>query len=316
MYGCHKERSIISSGPPVLYILFYGVYFCYDFHEMTVIDVHIHGIGGFGTRDATPEDILNVAEIMASHGVSAIVPTIYSAPIEAMRSDMAAVRGAMEARSGKGSAILGVHLEGPFLNPVCGGALEPSSFLGPGERLYRGLIEGFEDTIRIITISPELDGALTLIRLACDAGIVVSMGHSNATFAEAEAGFQHGARGITHLFNGMRAFHHREPGIAGFGLLNPHVYVELIADPYHLHRDTIDLVFKVKAPSRVIIVSDSVKQTADAVTTKEAVRDPSGRLQGGAVTVTEACRSLIEAGFDPEAVFRCVGSNPEAYLGL
>ena len=283
---------------------------------MTVIDVHTHGIGGFGTRGATPEDILRIAEIEASHKVSAIVPTIYSGTIEAMRADMAAVKTAMNVRSGSGAAILGVHLEGPFLNPAHAGALDPATFLAPGERLYRGLVEGYEDIIRIITISPELDGALGLVRLARDAGIVVSMGHSDATLAEAEAGFQHGASGVTHLFNAMRAFHHREPGIAGFGLVNPHVYVELIADLYHLHRSTIELVFKAKAPSRIILVSDSVKETPEAARVEGAIAGPSGRLQGGAVTVTEACRLLIEAGFDPEAVAGSVSSNPEAYLGL
>lgn len=281
---------------------------------MTVVDVHTHGIGGFDTRTESAEDILKIAEIHAGHGVNAIIPTVYPGPIEVMRTNMAAVREAQEKQKGRGALILGVHLEGPFLNPAFSGALDPSAFLPPEERLYRRLVEGFEDTIRIITISPELDGALRLIKVMRDEAVTVSMGHTNATLGEAEAGFQRGAQGITHLFNGMRAYHHREPGIVGFGLLNPYVYVEVIADSYHLHSKTLDLIFRVKDLSRIILVSDSVKETPDAAGAEGALKDPSGRLQGGAVSVTEACRTLIGAGFDAEAVLRCVSSNPAAYL--
>ncbi|VAX34357.1 N-acetylglucosamine-6-phosphate deacetylase, partial [hydrothermal vent metagenome] len=144
-------------------------------------------------------------------------------------------------------------------------------------------------------------------------GIIVSMGHSDATYAEAERGFHSGARGITHLFNAMRGIHHREPGIAGFGLLNQDVYIELIADPFHLHERTIELIFKVKNPERIIIVSDSVKQTRTS-SKSQGITEGDGRLSGGGMTVIESSRRLAGMGFDEEVVMRCVTENPERYL--
>ena len=141
------------------------------------------------------------------------------------------------------------------------GALDPGSFIPPGERAFRDLTEGLEEVVRIVTIAPEMEGAIRLIRQMARSGIRVNMGHSNATYAEAEAGFRAGARGITHLFNAMRGFHHREPGIAGFGLLNKDVYVEIIGDLVHLHPETVELIVRLKDAGKVVLVSDSVRET-------------------------------------------------------
>ncbi len=157
--------------------------------------------------------------------------------------------------------IIGVHLEGPFLNPAKCGSLNAMTFIEPSEKPFSELVEGFEDIIKIITMAPELDGAPMLIKRISDVGIIVNMGHSDATFEEAEKGFHSGARGITHIFNAMRGFHHREPGIAGFGLLNNDIFIEVIADPFHLHRATLELILKVKNPKRIIIVSDMVRES-------------------------------------------------------
>ena len=170
-------------------------------------------------------------------------------------------------------------------------------------------------SLRVITVAPELRGAPALIRKMTKAGIVVSMGHSDATYSEAEKGWRAGARGITHLFNAMRGFHHREPGLAGFGLLNGDIYVEVIADPYHLHPATLELIFKMKSPERILIVSDSVKDTK--VTGRvRAVADAHGTLQGGSMTVTQSSRRLIEMGFDEVTVMNAITANPERYLRL
>jgi N-acetylglucosamine-6-phosphate deacetylase len=286
---------------------------------MKVIDVHIHGVGGCETRTADPGKLLKIAAIQGARGVSAILPTIYPARIDEMRSNMEAVKRAMEiqAREGDGAKILGANLEGPFLNPSFRGALDAGAFLPPDERSYRQIAEGFENIIRIVTISPELDGALRLIRSLTDKGVIVSLGHTNATFNEAEAAYHQGARGITHLFNAMRPYHHREPGIAGFALLNPHIYVELIGDSFHLHRGTIDLVFKVKDPSRIMIVSDSIKEASETGQPAPAgLTDAAGMLLGGAMAVTEAAVRLIEAGFDRDLIHGCISANPEKYLRL
>jgi len=248
---------------------------------METIDIHTHGIGGFDTITITAEHIVRIAQIQGSHGISKILPAIFPASIEEMRANMTAVKKAMEIQRAKNerikakgikassraapheSRVFGVHLEGPFLNPSRCGALNPLSFLNPDIDTLKKLTDGFEDMIKIITIAPELDGATKLIKAATDMGIIVSMGHSDATYEESQAGFHAGATGITHIFNAMRGFHHREPGIAGFGLTNPHIYIEVIADPYHLHPETIKLIFKGKNPEKIIIISDSIKNTLE-----------------------------------------------------
>jgi len=280
---------------------------------MNIIDIHTHGIGGFDTRTSNPIDIIRMAEIQASLGVSAIVPTIYPDSIEIMRQNMMAVQKAMELQ--KNAAILGVHLEGPFLNSVRCGALKSSSFIEPNESNLKKLLEGFEDMVKIITIAPELNGAAKLIRKISDMGIIASMGHSDATYSEAEAAFNAGAKGITHLFNAMRNFHHREPGIAGFGLLNKEVYIEVIADPYHLNIKTMELIFRTKNPEKIILISDSVSGTKITETEREhGVVDDTGRLQGGSMSIMESSRRLTELGFNEGIVKRSITKNPETYL--
>jgi N-acetylglucosamine-6-phosphate deacetylase len=321
---------------------------------MSVIDIHTHGIGGYDTKMLSEDDILKIAEIQGYHGVSEILLTIYPSTIKMMRDNMHIVKKArdkqdtrckmqdtrsrikenknsgimdrasfirnynseLKAQTFTPSKIIGIHLEGPFLNPSECGALDAKAFIEPTEYKFKKLIEGFEDIVKVITIAPEIKGATSLIRKMSGKGIIVSMGHSDATYAEAEAGFQAGADGITHIFNAMCGFHHREPGIAGFGLLNQDIYIEVIADPYHLHVKTLDLIFKTKNPDRIIIVSDSVKGTKKRKNKRagQAITDALGRISGGCMTVTESSKRLIEMGFDENLIMRCITKNPERYL--
>jgi len=327
---------------------------------MRSIDVHTHGIGGYDTRTDLEDDILKIAEVLGSHGTSEIIPTIYPASIKEMRKNMMTVRKAMEeqlsAISSQQSAppsippprggrarerervkapnlklarIIGIHLEGPFLNPSRCGALDARTFIEPSEKNLQKLLEGFEDIVKIVTVAPELRGAVHLIKKISDMGIIVSMGHSDATFSEAEAGFRAGAKGITHIFNAMRGVHHREPGIAGFGLINRDIYIEVIADPFHLHPKTLELIFKVKNHGKIIIVSDSVKETNSppsppykggvqrrARKIVRAVTDAHGKLQGGSMTIVESLKRLIKMGFDKKVITDCITKNPRRYLSV
>jgi N-acetylglucosamine-6-phosphate deacetylase len=188
-------------------------------------------------------------------------------------------------------------------------------FLEPAVRNFRRLIDGFGDIVRIITVAPELKGATRLIKTIADMGIIVSMGHSDATYAEAEAGYKAGAKGITHIFNAMRGIHHREPGIVGFGLLNKEIYIEVIADPFHLNTKTIELIFQVKDPKRILIVSDTVKDTKTTSAPK-GVRNKRGMPLGGSMAIPESARRLIGMGFREKAVMDCISKNPAKYLNL
>ena len=309
--------------------------------EMKITDIHTHGIGGYDTRTTTEEHILKIAAIQGSYGISDILLTIYPSSIQGMREHMETVRKAMEIQQSsvqshhsglkiqntsqkstsvgpfpddsRPATISGIHLEGPFLNPLQCGSINAETCIEPTEYAFKELTEGFEDIIKIITIAPEIHGALRLVKKISDTGVLVSMGHSDAAYAEAEEGFRAGAKGITHIFNAMRGFHHREPGIAGFGLSNQDVYIEIIADPFHLHDRVIDLIFKIKNPVKIIIISDTVKET-DKENQRSGVRDDRGKLLGGSMVVTESAERLIKRGYDKDVIMRCITENPQAYL--
>ncbi len=290
---------------------------------MKIIDIHTHGIGGFDTRTSDLSHLLKIADLHGARGTQEIVLSVYPATIAVMRQNMELIRRAMEAQAASigiktpddqpAARIVGLHLEGPFLNPMKAGALNSITFLEPDEQRMHELIDGYEDIIRTITVAPELPGAKQLIQAIVNKGIRVNMGHSDASYAEAEAGFHAGATGIAHLFNAMSGFHHREPGIAGFGLMNKDVYVEIIGDPYHLHPETIRMVFALKPSERIILVSDSVRNT-HAFLQPEVVTDSHGRLLGGGLTLAEASAHLKQIGLDKGTIMKSITENPERYI--
>ncbi len=295
---------------------------------MKLIDIHTHGISGVDTAEASEHQILTIAELQGQAGVSEIIPAVYPSSLAAMRKQMQAIQKAMDIqRSGSRSQdaemksstsaakIIGMHLEGPFLNSVQCGALDAGSFLEADEKTFKELIEGFEKEVKIITIAPELERATSLIRLISDMGIIASMGHSDATYAEAENGFHAGARGITHIFNAMRGIHHREPGISGFGLMNQEVYTEVIADPFHLDKRMIDLIFTLKSPEKIIIISDTVK-TSKMTPSTDGIQNEYNKLIGGSLTIKEASEHLIQMGLNKEIVQKAISQNPEQYLDV
>jgi N-acetylglucosamine-6-phosphate deacetylase len=265
--------------------------------------------------------VLRIAQLHGSLGVSHIVPAVYSATIKTMRENMDVIMQAIEVQNETGvekksARILGIYLEGPFLNPTMCGALDAASFLDPDEGSLKKLIEGYEDIVKIITIAPELQGALKLIKNISDAGIIASMGHSDALYADAEAGHRAGARGITHLFNAMRGIHHREPGLAGYGLMNKDIYIEFIADPFHLDAGMIEFILSAKNQDRIIIVSDTVKAAGTHPGIEHRITDEADKLLGGSMTIRESSQRLIQMGVDERIIEKTISYNPARYLNL
>ncbi len=280
--------------------------------RQSLVDIHVHGAEKYDTRTRRQDDIIQMADIHGKRGTSALVPTVYPGSIEAMRENMAAIRRAMAARR-EGAGILGVHLEGPFLNRERAGSLDGNSFADPSRETYARLIEDFEDIIKIITIAPELPGALRLIELSREQGFLVQMGHSDATFEQAEEGKRAGATGITHLFNAMRGFHHREPGLAGFGLMDDDIYVEIIADMAHLHPQSLKMIFDMKSPDKIILISDSIMGPGWGT---GPIRGAGGTLLGSGIALADAIKNLVSFGVPPELALRFASGNPMKYLGI
>ncbi len=292
------------------------------------VDLHTHGIGRYDTRTHNPSDILRIAELHAAAGTDAILPAVYPAPVVEMRGNMEAVRQAMERQAERNgetreitnpsnasfrheARILGVHLEGPFLNPERCGALDKAAFARPGLSSLRELVAGYEGIVKVITIAPEIPGALKVIERCRALGIRVNMGHSDATYKEAARGKRAGATGITHLFNAMRPFHQREPGLAGLGLVDEEVYIEVIADGFHLHPVTLELIFNRKRLDRIILVSDSVKGTKGS---NPAVN--KGILAGSGITLLDSYKVLKGIGVPEAEIVEAATDNPKRYLAL
>jgi len=277
-----------------------------------LIDIHVHGAEDYDTRTRRQDDILRIASIHGRRGTSALLPTVYPGSVEAMRENMGAIRRAMESQR-QGAEILGVNIEGPFLNPHRAGSLDGKSFSEPSAEKLTRLVEDFEDIIKIVTVAPELPGALKVIELCREKGFRVHMGHSDATFEQAEEGKRAGATGITHLFNAMRGFHHREPGLAGFGLMDEDLYVEVIADLAHLHPQCFKMLFDMKPPEKIILVSDSVKGPGWG---GGPVRGPGGMLMGSGIVLEDAVKNLASLGVSLDTSLRLASDNPGKYLGI
>ncbi len=277
-----------------------------------LIDIHVHGAADYDTRTRRQDDILHLANIHGKHGTSALLATIYPGSIEVMRENMGTVRRAMSTQR-SGARILGVHLEGPFLNRERAGSLDGSSFADPSVEALKSLVEDYEDMIKIVTIAPELPGALRVVEVCREKGFLVHMGHSDATFEQAEEGKRAGATGITHVFNAMRGFHHREPGLAGFGLMDEDIYVEIIADMAHLHPQSLKMLFDMKQPDKIILISDSVKGPGWG---NGPIRGAGGTLQGSGISLSAGVNNLVALGVPLERALQFASDNPRNYLGL
>jgi N-acetylglucosamine-6-phosphate deacetylase len=272
-----------------------------------MIDVHTHGMGRATTRGATRAAIRRIAAAHGQAGVAAILPTVYAGPIEQMRADACAVASVMREGPRPGEArVLGVHLEGPFLNPGAAGAQARHGLVMPSAGAFNALVAGLEDAVRILTLAPELKGALRVIERAAGMGVRVSLGHSRATYAEGLRAVEAGATGVTHVFNAMSGIHHREAGLAGLALLEPRLYVELIGDLAHVGAEAVRLVFAMKPAGRVMLVSDTVA----------GPMRKAGALQGGKAALPVLVERLAGIGIPRAALERAASQNPARYLGI
>ncbi|HSA06258.1 MAG TPA: N-acetylglucosamine-6-phosphate deacetylase [Candidatus Gastranaerophilales bacterium] len=220
-----------------------------------LIDQHIHGGYNCDFNTSDEQAILNFLLNLPKHGVTSICPTIMTdSPenIEIQIKKITAVKNALPLNSTK---IIGINLEGPFLNAEFKGAHCEKLFLEPTIENYKRIES---DEIRIITIAPELDKNFELTKYLSDKGVIVSAGHSNADRAVFSDAVSSGLTQVTHIFNAMPSLHHRQPGIIGNSLINDDIYVEIIADHNHLHQDIIELILRIKPDSKAVFISDSL----------------------------------------------------------
>jgi N-acetylglucosamine-6-phosphate deacetylase len=228
------------------------------------IDVHVHGGGGYQVNCATREEVeLSVCEMArfhARHGTTALVATTVSDSPEALR---AAVEGVAAATKAPGTGVLGANLEGPWIAPARAGAQFPGALRLPSLDELGRLVTLGRGTLKLVTVAPELDGALDLIAAARAAGVVVAIGHTDADYETTVAAFEAGATHATHLFNAMAPIHHRRPGPVTAALADNRVFLEIIADGVHIHPALISLVAS-RAPERLVLMTDAIGATGTA----------------------------------------------------
>ena len=226
-------------------------------------DVHVHGGGGADFMDGTADSVRQVARTHVKYGTTSLLATTLTASRADTDAAIVAARTVISAGPGDGEArVLGIHLEGPYICAAKLGA-QPEAFIrSPDTDELAHWIALSGETVRRITLAPEIDGAEAVIRLARSRNITASLGHTNATAAEAEAAILWGATAATHLFNAMPPLHHRQPGAVGAALAQPEIVCEIIADGVHLHPLIVRLVVAAKGPAGAVLVTDAISGAA------------------------------------------------------
>lgn len=271
------------------------------------IDVHIHGAAGADTMDATIEALETMAKALPAEGTTSFLATTITQKHEnienALRNAASYLKGHND--SGK-SDILGVHLEGPFINAKRAGAQPKEYIIDPDIELFKHWQELAEGSIKLVTVAPELENGTNFVAYLHKNDVIASIGHSDAIYEEMEKAVEAGAKQVTHLFNGMRGIHHREPGVAGSALLFKELMVELIADGIHVRPEVMKLVINAKGTEGMILITDAMR----AKCLKNGVYDLGGQdvsvsdgkalladgtLAGSILKMNDSIKNILEA---------------------
>ena len=298
------------------------------------VDVHIHGAGGHDVMEGTDAAFDAVTSAVARFGTTSIVATTVTAsPEDTCRSVAAIARAAAKrgaAGSGSDSAraeILGVHFEGPFISAARRGVHPAEWIAAPSVALLERFVDAAEGAARIVTLAPELPGALDLVSAARRRGIVAAMGHTDASYAEAEAAIAAGVRHAAHVFNAMRPFSHRETGVLGAVLTSREVTAELIADGVHVDDAAIRVLLAAKGVERTVLVSDGTAATGmpdgryrlgsfEVNVSGGVCRNAEGKLAGSTLTLDRAVRHMVSLGVGLPDALRMATTNPAGVIGL
>ncbi len=294
------------------------------------IDVHIHGFAGCDAMDGEVEALETIARSIVQYGVSSFLPTTMTGEKKAIEKSLKAIRRLQNDHIVGGARILGAHLEGPFISPNYHGAQAKEHIVDFTDKEAAGLVELFAeygDVIKIMTLAPEIRGALDYIA-GHSSEIIFSLGHTAASFATALEAFDMGARGVSHLFNAMAPFHHREPGLIGAALGQPEVYTELICDGIHVHPAIYELLLQQKGNRRILLISDAMRAGGlvdgvyefggQAVSVAKGVcLLEDGRLAGSVLTIDQALKNFFHhTSLALEETIPLTAENQAEYLGL
>ena len=294
-----------------------------------MIDIHIHGANGSDVMDATEDAITNMATLLPREGTTSFLPTTITQDIENIDKAIMNVSKYMKNQNTVlGAEVLGIHLEGPFISTKRAGAQPIKYILQPDIDLFMRWQSICEGAIKVVTMAPEEKGGLMFIEQLTKMGLITSIGHSDATFDLLEDAIQSGASHVTHLYNGMRGMHHREPGVVGTALAKDELCVELIVDGLHVHPSVVKGTFKAKQAEKIIMITDAMRakglsdgaydlggQIVHVENGHPLLAD--GTLAGSVLTMNQAIKNIISfAGCTLADVVRMTSENPAKQLSV
>jgi N-acetylglucosamine-6-phosphate deacetylase len=294
------------------------------------IDIHIHGAGGYDVMEGTSEAMSAIARTVAKHGTTSFVATTVTASPEATCRSVEGISryiAAQHATQALQAEVLGIHFEGPFISPFRRGVHSADWIKPPSAELLAKFLHAAGGNARILTIAPEIFGAIPCIDTARKAGLVVAIGHTDATYEQARLAIAHGARHAVHVYNAMRPFSHRDAGVIGAVLISPEVTAELIADGVHVDEPSMRLLLRAKGAERVILVSDGTSATGmpdgtymlgtlEVTVSGGVCRNAEGKLAGSTLTLDRALRNIAALGMPLADAVRMLTLNPASLLGI
>ena len=293
-------------------------------------DIHIHGGAGLDVMRASPSDLPRLGKFLATHGVTAYFPTTVAAPLDSTCAALDRLADAIEATVSDGpvqARPLGIHLEGPFLSHKRRGVHPPENLVEPTVAIFDRLWQAARGHVRVLTIAPEIPGAMEVIAEAARRNVCVSIGHSDADMRTAQAAIKAGARHATHTFNAMRPLDHREPGIVGEVLSNDDLTADMIVDGIHVDPAVVELFLKAKGTDRAVLITDAMSATGMPegryqlgpieVDVKDGKATSGGSLAGSVLTMDRAVRNVTKfSNWSLHDAVRAATLNPARAVGL
>jgi N-acetylglucosamine-6-phosphate deacetylase len=285
------------------------------------IDVHIHGAGGHDVMEGKEDALDAISSMIGSHGTTSFVATTVTADPNAIcksSEEIASYITQQHARSRPGAEVLGIHFEGPFISPVRRGVHPPEWIRLPSAELLEKFISAARGNALLLTIAPELLGAMPCIDAARKAGMVVGMGHTDATYEQARAGLARGAHHAIHTYNAMRPFSHRDAGVIGAVLTSPEISAELIADGVHVDETAMRVLLQAKGAGGVVLISDGkyILGGFEVTVSGGVCRNTEGKLAGSTLTLDRALRNIVKLGSPLGDALRMLTFNPAKVLGI
>ena len=288
-----------------------------------LVDIHSHGAAGEDFSDGNPEGFKKILQYEKRCGITSYCPTSMTFPKERLRQIFASIKGAQTEEEAK---VVGINMEGPFLDPAKKGAHVEEWIAAPDAAFVRELNQDVDGLVRLVTLAPNMDGAEEFIKEMHEE-VCISLGHTAADYDCASRAMKLGAHHVTHLYNAMQPFGHRAPGLIGAAMDDPECMVELICDGYHIHPSAIRAAFRLFGPERVILISDSMRATGMENGTYElggqevTVKDrkavlKDGTLAGSATNLYGCMCKAVEFGIPLEQAIMAATANPARSIGI